>query len=38
MIQMMEQIATIAEMRVHIKEARRQGKRIGIVPTMGFLH
>jgi len=38
MIQTMEQIATIAEMRVHIKEARRQRKRIGIVPTMGFLH
>jgi len=38
MIQTMEQVATIAEMRVHIKEARRQGKRVGIVPTMGFLH
>lgn len=38
MIQTMQQIRTIAEMRVHIKEARRQGKIIGIVPTMGFLH
>ncbi|MFD2371732.1 pantoate--beta-alanine ligase [Brevibacillus sp. GCM10020057] len=38
MIQTMQQISTIAEMRVHIKEARRQGKTIGIVPTMGFLH
>ncbi|MED1793802.1 pantoate--beta-alanine ligase [Brevibacillus nitrificans] len=38
MIQTMQQISTIAEMRVHIKEARRLGKTIGIVPTMGFLH
>ncbi|MGG1659688.1 pantoate--beta-alanine ligase [Brevibacillus sp. NRS-1366] len=38
MIQTMQQIATIAKMRTHINEARRQGKRIGIVPTMGFLH
>ncbi|WP_289136074.1 pantoate--beta-alanine ligase [uncultured Brevibacillus sp.] len=38
MIKTMEQITTIAEMRIHIKEAKRQGQRIGIVPTMGFLH
>lgn len=38
MIQTMQQISTIAEMRVHIKEARCLGKTIGIVPTMGFLH
>ncbi|MFP3388023.1 pantoate--beta-alanine ligase [Brevibacillus sp. SIMBA_040] len=38
MIKTMEQISTIAEMRIHINEAKRQGKRIGIVPTMGFLH
>ncbi|MDF2679875.1 MAG: pantoate--beta-alanine ligase [Brevibacillus sp.] len=38
MIQTLQQISTIAEMRVHIEEARRQGKKIGIVPTMGFLH
>lgn len=38
MIQTLEQISTIAEMRVHIKEARRQGKTIGMVPTMGYLH
>lgn len=38
MIQTMQQISTIAEIRVHIKEARRLGKTIGIVPTMGFLH
>ncbi|MFC8687537.1 pantoate--beta-alanine ligase [Brevibacillus porteri] len=35
---MMQQVSTIEEMRVHIKEARRQGKTIGMVPTMGFLH
>lgn len=35
---MMQQVSTIAEMRVHIKEAHRQGKTIGMVPTMGFLH
>jgi pantoate--beta-alanine ligase len=38
MIQTLQQIKTIAEMREHINEARRQGKRIGIVPTMGYLH
>ncbi|MED4581372.1 pantoate--beta-alanine ligase [Brevibacillus choshinensis] len=38
MIQTLQQISTIADMRVHIQEARRQGKKIGIVPTMGFLH
>lgn len=38
MIQALQQIATIADMRVHINEARRQGKKIGLVPTMGFLH
>ncbi len=38
MIQTLEQISTIAEMRVHIKEARNQGKTIGMVPTMGYLH
>ncbi|MGG4454961.1 pantoate--beta-alanine ligase [Brevibacillus porteri] len=35
---MMQQVSTIKEMRVYIKEARRQGKTIGMVPTMGFLH
>lgn len=38
MIQTMQQITTIADMRVLIKETRRQGKKIGLVPTMGFLH
>jgi len=38
MIKTLQQINTIAEMREHIQSARMQGKRIGIVPTMGYLH
>lgn len=38
MIKTLQQISTIAEMRQHITEAKRAGLRIGIVPTMGFLH
>lgn len=38
MIQTLQQVSTIAEMRTIIREAKRQGKRIGIVPTMGYLH
>lgn len=38
MIQTMLQLSTIEELRVHIKAARQQGKKIGFVPTMGFLH
>ncbi|MDR9502932.1 pantoate--beta-alanine ligase [Brevibacillus agri] len=38
MIQTMQQISTIEELRVQIKAARLQGKTIGFVPTMGFLH
>jgi pantoate--beta-alanine ligase len=38
MIQPLIQVSTIAELRQHIREARRQGKRIGFVPTMGYLH
>jgi pantoate--beta-alanine ligase len=38
MIQTMKQVSAIAELRQHIREARRQGKRIGFVPTMGYLH
>ncbi|MBE5397836.1 pantoate--beta-alanine ligase [Brevibacillus borstelensis] len=34
----MQQVVTIAELRQHLKEARRQGKRVGLVPTMGYLH
>jgi pantoate--beta-alanine ligase len=38
MIERMLQVPTIAELRRHVGEARRQGKRIGFVPTMGYLH
>lgn len=38
MIKTLQQINTIAEMREQIQAARMQGKRIGIVPTMGYLH
>lgn len=38
MIKTLQQINTVAEMREHIQTARMQGKRIGIVPTMGYLH
>lgn len=38
MIKTLQQINTIAEMRDLIQAARMQGKRIGIVPTMGYLH
>ncbi len=34
----MEIVQTISEVRSHVAEARRAGKRIGFVPTMGFLH
>lgn len=38
MIKTLQQVSTIAEMRQHISEAKRAGQRIGIVPTMGYLH
>jgi len=38
MIKTLQQINTVAEMRDQIQAARMQGKRIGIVPTMGYLH
>jgi pantoate--beta-alanine ligase len=31
-------IATIAELRSHLDAARAAGRRVGFVPTMGFLH
>jgi pantoate--beta-alanine ligase len=31
-------VHTINEVRSHVSEARKSGKRIGFVPTMGFLH
>lgn len=34
----MEIITTVEEMRQIIKEAKKQGKTIGLVPTMGSLH
>jgi len=34
----MQIISTIAEMRSHADSLRTEGKRIGFVPTMGFLH
>lgn len=29
---------TVAEVRAHLREPRRRGERIGLVPTMGALH
>ncbi len=34
----MDTVATIAETREKVRAARRAGKTIGFVPTMGFLH
>jgi cytidyltransferase-like protein len=34
----MERINSINEIRQRVADLRRQGKRIGFVPTMGFLH
>ncbi len=34
----MREIATIGSLRAHLASARADGKRIGLVPTMGFLH
>jgi len=34
----MKQIAGIAELRDQVEELRRNGRRIGVVPTMGALH
>ncbi|MBU8901950.1 MAG: pantoate--beta-alanine ligase, partial [Victivallales bacterium] len=34
----MEIIKTIANMQEYSRQARRDGKRIGVVPTMGYLH
>ena len=34
----MEVVSTIKEVREHIKEWKRNGDKIGFVPTMGYLH
>lgn len=34
----LEQATTVAEVRAAVAQARRQGKTIGLVPTMGALH
>ncbi len=31
-------VRTIAEARVAVRRAKREGKRVGFVPTMGYLH
>lgn len=34
----MKLVRTVAEVRDHLREPRRRGERIGLVPTMGALH
>ena len=34
----MEIITRIPELREKIKQWKREGKSVGLVPTMGFLH
>ena len=34
----MKLVRTVAEAREHLREPRRRGERIGLVPTMGALH
>ncbi|USG63476.1 pantoate--beta-alanine ligase [Brevibacillus ruminantium] len=38
MMKTLQQVETIGELRRELKAARIQGKRIGFVPTMGYLH
>lgn len=38
MIQQLLQVSSIEEIRRHVQNARKEGKRIGFVPTMGYLH
>lgn len=34
----MQTVSSISAMREHLRPLRRDGKRIGLVPTMGYLH
>lgn len=34
----MEIVSSIAEVRARVRQARLEGKSVGLVPTMGFLH
>jgi len=38
MMQLLQQVTAIEEVRQFVRQARREGKRIGFVPTMGYLH
>jgi len=38
MMQTLQQVDTIAGVRALVAKAKQQGKRIGLVPTMGYLH
>ena len=35
---MLSTVGTIAELREQLDAARADGKRVGFVPTMGYLH
>ncbi|MCL1912048.1 MAG: pantoate--beta-alanine ligase [Leptospirales bacterium] len=37
-IDIMEIVKNIPELRLRVKEAKKNGKTVGFVPTMGFLH
>lgn len=35
---MIKIVKTVKEVREHVKKARKEGKTVGLVPTMGYLH